>query len=271
MSSSMSLLYFSQWSERRREIRKRYLWKSACHFLGRWQGFSRFFALGLVSVESSAALALFRCLTALSLAFPSAVKSYLCGASPCIQLCACAHMPLYTFLGREPSTLISQVRRCLSWLWFCFSAWYPPPESKVFGLIFLGVSVCLPLLGCFHPVPLVSLGGLFVSRGVSEPWKNEEWNTCYVCWHRSRRVILFLVLALLCPSPGHQLPLGVVLSSRVPYMVTEQGEVMKVSLLVKVGWAGPCGVAELWVLRNQCFPPAFCRVLLQLARLFCFP
>lgn len=120
--------------------------------------------------------------------------------------------------------------------------------------------MCLPLLGCFHPVPLISLGGLLVSRGVSEPWKNEEWNTCYVCWHRSRRVILFLVLALLCPSPGHQPPLGVVLSSRVPHTGTEQGEVMKVQLLVKVGWAGAYGVAGLRVVRSQCFPPALCRV-----------
>lgn len=100
--------------------------------------------------------------------------------------------------------------------------------QKVKLLVWFSWVCLLPLLGCFHPVPLVSLGGLFVSRGASEPWKNEEWNTCYVCWHRSRRVILFLVLALLCPSPGHQLPLGVVLSSRVPHMGTEQGEVMKV-------------------------------------------
>jgi hypothetical protein len=45
--------------------------------------------------------------------------------------------------------------------------------------------------------------------GNSEPWKNQEWNTCCICWCRSRRVISFLVVTVPCSSPGHLLHLGI--------------------------------------------------------------
>lgn len=50
---------------------------------------------------------------------------------------------------------------------------------------------------------VVSLKELFVSRGVSEPWENEELITCCVCFLVGQESLLVLVVALLYLSPGH--------------------------------------------------------------------
>lgn len=50
--------------------------------------------------------------------------------------------------------------------------------------------VCLPFLGCFKSCASCQLKELFVSRGISEPWKNEELITCCVCSCRPESLLI---------------------------------------------------------------------------------